>query len=247
MKISDQQLSAFIDNELSASEAEAVRSAIAEDETLCDRLAALSMVDHYVKQAAEEATRQPMPDRITALFEEPAEQPSSKVVAFPAGARRHRVFSGLALAASVALIALVGVKIAPVGESNANDQWAAVSDVLDTQLSGGVYQAGGQVVRPQLAFYNHQGQFCRQLERETSGNREALIACKTNDQWQIKAQQPIEADATNGGEYQTASAGKPLTSKLDEMIEGAPLNRTQEQQAIENQWLNNVTQGVGNE
>ena len=76
MKISDQQLSAFIDNELSASEADAVRSAIAKDESLCDRLAALSMVDHYVKQAAEEAIRQPMPDRITALFEEPAEQPS---------------------------------------------------------------------------------------------------------------------------------------------------------------------------
>ena len=149
MKISDQQLSAFIDNELSASEAEAVRSAIAEDETLCDRLAALSMVDHYVKQAAEEATRQPMPDRITALFEEPAEQPSSKVVAFPAGARRHRVFSGLALAASVALIALVGVKIAPVGESNANDQWAAVSDVLDTQLSGGVYQGTAEQIKKQ--------------------------------------------------------------------------------------------------
>ncbi|MDG6099563.1 hypothetical protein EXU34_19065 [Alteromonas sp. ZYF713] len=246
MKISDQQLSAFIDNELSASEAEAVRSAIAEDESLCDRLAALSIVDHYVKQAAEEATRQPMPERITALFEAPAEQ-SSNVVAFPAGARRHRVFSGLALAASVALIALIGVKVAPVGETNANDQWAAVSDVLDTKISGQVYQADDQIVRPQLAFYNQQDQLCRQLERQIAGTREALIACKTNDQWQIKAKQVIGADLIDSGEYQTASAGKLLTTQLDQMIKGTPLNRKQEQQAIENQWLNNATQGVDND
>ena len=246
MKISDQQLSAFIDNELSASEADAVRSAIAEDETLCDRLAALSMVDHYVKQAAEEATRQPIPERITALFEAPAEQ-SSNVVELPARTRPQRLFSGLALAASVALIALVGVNVAPPGVSNANDQWAAVSDVLDTQLSGEAYQVGGQVVRPQLAFYNQQGQLCRQLEREIAGTQEALIACKVSDQWQIKAKQLIQADSTGGGEYQTASAAKPLTSKLDELIEGAPLNRKQEQLAIKNQWLNNVTQGVDNE
>ena len=49
MKIDDQTLSAFLDNELPANEMEAIRNAIAEDEQLALRLAELSEVDMLVK------------------------------------------------------------------------------------------------------------------------------------------------------------------------------------------------------
>ena len=61
MKISDEQLSAFLDNELDDEQMALVRDAIAADETLCDRMATLSMVDHVVKRAAEQATTGPVP------------------------------------------------------------------------------------------------------------------------------------------------------------------------------------------
>ncbi len=44
MKITDEQLSAFLDNELDDEQMALVRDAIAADETLCVRMATLSMV-----------------------------------------------------------------------------------------------------------------------------------------------------------------------------------------------------------
>ena len=49
MKVSDEMLSAFLDGELSSSDMDNVRDAIAENVAIADRLAALAEVDMVVK------------------------------------------------------------------------------------------------------------------------------------------------------------------------------------------------------
>ena len=59
--ITDDMLSAFLDNALSAGDMERVRDAMAQDLALADRLAELAQVDMVVKKAADVATRRPLP------------------------------------------------------------------------------------------------------------------------------------------------------------------------------------------
>ena len=66
--ITDDMLSAFLDNALSAGDMERVRDAMAQDLALADRLAELAQVDMVVKKAADVATRRPLPAAVVHLL-----------------------------------------------------------------------------------------------------------------------------------------------------------------------------------
>jgi len=245
MKITDEQLSAFLDNELDEQQMSRVRDAIAQDDTLCDRLAALSMVDHVVKTAAEQATNSPVPAHLEALCD--AEQESNvasfvrcktqnadqKTVAQGSNVRWLR---GMAMAASVALVGLLGWQQLMDGQSSGNSEWQQVAAVLDSQTSGQAYQAGVQTVMPQLSFLNKDGALCRQFTVTGTERYDAMIACKLEGSWQQRAAVALDKPVGQLGEYQTAASVTELDNVLDEIMQGAPLNREQEQNAIQTNW-----------
>ena len=72
MTISDEMLCAFLDAELSDDDMEYVRTAIASDLALSDRLASLAQVDMMVKAAADAATQKPLPNSVVALLADDA-------------------------------------------------------------------------------------------------------------------------------------------------------------------------------
>lgn len=235
MKITDQQLSAFLDAELPEPDMERVREALAEDDSVTDRLAELARVDALVAAAYTRIDQQPMPASVEALLENPPAQ----VVAFPrqnnfprAGVRSW-LQPPVAMAAS--LVLAIGVGIALSLQPGADRDWQSVAQVLDSSRSG-IAQAlpGGGEVKPQLTFIDHRGDVCRQFQqRFGDGRREAAIACRRDGSWQAVERAPLTG--ADSELYQTASANDVLASALDRMLAEGPFDAATETRLIQQQ------------
>lgn len=69
MKISDEQLSAFLDQELTGPEMDAIREAIRFDASLADRLALLASADAMLRRHASAIDATPMPEAVLQLLQ----------------------------------------------------------------------------------------------------------------------------------------------------------------------------------
>lgn len=250
MKISDEMLSAFLDAELDQAEMEAVRVALETNDELVMRMAELSEVDQWVVAHAQQIDQTDVPATVTSLARQidakheaiqatKIEGHANKVVHI---SKWRKAVASLntpySLAAGVALVVTVGL----VNLSQQGNNPGLASDVvaaLDHSLSGDTrYISDGSNVTAQLSFANHQGQFCRQYKMTDETSQTSYIACKQDGIWQPVAQATAKR-ASGSNDYQTAASHKELDAAIDSMISGAPLDRTQEQQAIVNDWLNN--------
>lgn len=276
MILTDEKLSAFLDGELDAVEMEMVREAIAQDATVSDRLAALADVDRVVKAAAEKATAVALPEEIVALLSDASEAPVSDVnsvnegVAEPSAkssstenitpfvskANISRGSSGtqttwrtpFAIAASVAVLAGLVLFNQQGAETTQPSHWANVSSVLDSNLTGeSTTFESGVTVTPQLSFLNTDFNYCRQAKIASQDELNVMIACKDSQGSWMLAASKLDELGGNTGEYQTASSAKLLEDELNKMMASAPLNREQEQNAIEATWLAEKAEGVNDE
>lgn len=276
MILTDEKLSAFLDGELDAVEMEMVREAIAQDATVSDRLAALADVDRVVKAAAEKATAVALPEEIVALLSDASEAPVSDVnsvnegVAEPSAkssstenitpfvskAKISRGSSGtqttwrtpFAIAASVAVLAGLVLFNQQGADTTQPSHWANVSSVLDSNLTGeSTTFESGVTVTPQLSFLNTDFNYCRQAKIASQDELNVMIACKDSQGSWMLAASKLDELGGNTGEYQTASSAKLLEDELNKMMASAPLNREQEQNAIEATWLAEKAEGVNDE
>ncbi len=245
MSITDEQLSAFLDTELSNAEMDAIRDQLMEDESLADRLAELALVDELVAASAKQIDARPIPQTITALLQEPSvtEEPSveekpatAQIITFPFWKRVQKTLQQpIAMAASVALVIGFGMSQMLNHNSDSND-WSAVAKVLDVAPSGVVQVATtGAEVKPRLSFQNHSGEYCRQFDLKNEQGQSENIACRQNGQWQVTAS--IVSEKNQSGDYQTASGSSALDEILEEMIAGDVFNKNAEADAITNNWL----------
>jgi hypothetical protein len=234
MKINDETLSAFLDSELSETEMEQVRFALETDDDLVMRLAELSEVDSLVKAHAQQMDDQPYS---AALSQTLAKLETNNVVQLSKWQQvKQATNKGLAIAASVAIVFGIATTSYLQTQDNPNLVAKNIATALDTQLStDAMTQADGRVFKASLSFANHNNELCRQYEMTNENNTQVAIACKTAQGWQVKAQQQQD-NSSNGAQYQTAAKHGALEQVIDQMINGQPLNRNQEQQAIAQQW-----------
>ncbi|WP_372762727.1 anti-sigma factor [Pseudoalteromonas sp.] len=236
MKISDETLSAFLDSELLETEMEQVRLALETDDDLVMRLAELSEVDSLVKAHAYSIDESPYS---AALSQTMAKLETNNVVQLSAWQRlKHSTNKGLAIAASIAIVFGIATTsyLQTQYQGNANLVANNIATALDTQLSSdAITQADGSVFKANLSFANNNDQLCRQYEMSNNQHTQVAIACKTAQGWQVKAQLQ-QSNSSNGSQYQTASKHAALDDMIDQMINGQPLNRNQEQHAIAQQW-----------
>lgn len=241
MKINDETLSAFLDGELPAAEMEQVRSQLAEDPTLADRLAELSAVDELVSQYAHAIDRRPLPQGLQQLLEEGGSQPqSAQVIAFPLWRRARQALNrqtGIAAAVALAL----GFGLAQVTENPGSQQtgsWEPIAQRLEALPSGtSETLPDGREITPRITFVNREGEYCRQYRVTGPEESSENIACRTQQAdmgWQQRAsvRQPNAAP----GSYQTASGGSLLDSALDEMMVGGVIEPSREKQLIQQDW-----------
>ncbi|MDX5442111.1 MAG: hypothetical protein LPK15_16890 [Alteromonadaceae bacterium] len=237
MNITDEVLSAFLDNELSEPEMNAVRDQIALDPALADRLAELASVDAELQRHYGAIDQQPMPDGVTRLLAQAApENRPDNVVVFPWW-RRLKEHSGKAVAAAV----VAGFAMTQWLGSPAVDDpaWPSIAQALEQQPSGQAYEVGSDTtVMPRLTFRSQAGDWCRQFRVDQPAASSENVACRdASGTWQAVARAEVEPYQP-GQTYQTASGGQAMDDTLDQLMAGPALSPQDEQQLLQDGWDN---------
>lgn len=248
-EITDEALSAFLDAELDDEQMEQVRECIATDEHLVSRLEELASADKLIAEHYAKINQRPLPETLQKMLDElpddAPETPSDKVVklslwqSFKQSSKQSSK-QKLAMVASVALVAGISLsqlyltKPAQQNSAFTMANWPSISQALNIEPSSKIMNLAGNQLQAKLSFKNKQGQYCRQFEISNQTQIQNNIACKVDGSWQLLAS--FYQPSTSQAEYQTVSANGALKQAVDNMAQGAFLNRQAEQQAIKNDW-----------
>ncbi|OFE12963.1 hypothetical protein PHACT_07270 [Pseudohongiella acticola] len=262
MNISDEKLGAFLDRELPDHEMNAINIAVANDNTLAARLAALASADALLKRHASALDSRPMPDGVLTLLQAEADESALSATA----AQTHkdsattdnvvpmsrwqekRQSAGqwfnrhVALAAGIALVVgFTGGQFLDDADRDATGSMMAmtldsdVSNALDTQVSGEALIIDDATrIQSRFSFVDTNARRCRQFVLQQNGHSSENIACHTQQGWELIAS--VVATGANAGEYQTASGNSMLDSALDAMMTGNALSLDKENELISRQW-----------
>jgi negative regulator of sigma E activity len=244
MNITDEQLSAFLDAELSETEMEFIREQLIEDENLANRLAELAIVDELVVKAYSTIDAEALPQSITQLLSndslpketERQETPAAilqnaRIIEFPLWRKiRSNMTQYAAIAASVMLVIGFGMKHIIPG-----DDWQNIAQVLETQTSGVEKIIDDTYIKPRLTFINKNGNYCRQFDLHNTKSASANIACRQNNEWQLISS--ISLDKTQEtANYKTATNNSALDELIDEMAVGEYFDAQAEADVINKHW-----------
>lgn len=244
MNTTDETLSAFLDNELTEADMEAVRDQLAADPSLADRLAELATVDAELQAHYSLIDDRPLPESVTRMLEgvpsRNAAPGKENVVSFPwwrttQWRRSMRGHAGkVAAAAMIAGVALMQWSDTPL---DGDPAWPAVTQVLDSQPSGEIYQVSHQAsLTPRLTFRNQAGEWCRQFRLESADAASEQIACRSKaGGWEQVARAELEPSSESGN-YQTASGGNILDETLDRIMANSPIGPDKESALLEQLW-----------
>lgn len=235
MNITDEMLSAFLDNELGEPELNAVRDQLALDPALADRLAELASVDTRLQRHYGAIDEQPMPYSVTRLLDQPAPKArADNVVAFPLW-RRLKEHSAKAIAAAV----VAGFAMTQWLGSPAVDDpaWSSIAQALEQRPSGRAHAVtSGATLTPRLTFQNQAGDWCRQFRIDQPAKSSEHIACRDGSgSWQAVARIDVEPSPAMDT-YQTANGGRALDNRLDRMMVGQPVDPGEERALIDDRW-----------
>ncbi|EGF91854.1 hypothetical protein ABI_02860 [Asticcacaulis biprosthecium C19] len=249
MTISDEVLNAYLDGELEAGDMEAVDRALATDETVVARLAALAEADRaYISELAAIDAR-PLPSGLDDLLADPVPESGARVLAFPGKARWDRLrpyFVPTAAAASITAIIGFGVGFAVgPGSGAVADPFTALSRgttpviaMLDERESGQIVDIGhGMSAQVRLTFPAADGNLCREFDVQSPKAAAAGIACRSDKGWDIRLAARQSAPAQGTGYVTAASADDPVFGRaVEALMAGDPLDGEAETAAIKNGW-----------
>lgn len=229
MTVSDEQLAAYADGELSELEAAQVRRAVAADPALARQLEQLEALKSVLSAHFDPVLTQPVPDRLTAPI-----AAAAKVVDLGAvrAARRGwlqqpavRFGSLAALAAALVMVIFIGRGSEPVGAGYAPAELAAA---LGEGLSGQKAADGTKLL---LSFRDNSGNACRAF----SGQGQSGIACHDAKGWKL-----VKTGAAGGGsgsEYQQAgSEDAAIMAAAQDMAAGDAMTPEEEAAARQAGW-----------
>jgi negative regulator of sigma E activity len=254
----DALLSAYLDGELPAREAEKLEMRLADDPLLASRLAAMRTADQATRKLYARIDELPMPQHVLDLLKEDGadvggDAHESNVIAFPRRGIRQFVQMPVALAASVALAAgflLSGLVSRESGTgSGVPDLYAGaipngseLHRLLETGQGPATQTlASGADGRVILTFQAEDGDYCRQFQLDAGSGSMHALACRRDDgAWRMETASYADS-AAPGGLYQQASGAAPAA--LDAAVEALmgdrePLDPRQESLLISNSWRN---------
>jgi negative regulator of sigma E activity len=258
--ITDEDLSAFVDNELPAEQAQDIRRALVGNSDLQKRLENLAMTGSVLSSAYNSINESPIPSSVLELLEANSPESSAEdpaVIPFKRTRQISRSQSALtgttAIAASVALIVGLGFgSFLPNQRQSADnnreyevagriDPSNPFHQVLESTPSAGLYAIDGDeniVASPILTFQTAEGVYCREYRITFSDRTQHGVACREENLWNVVlAATDIYIEASDS-EYLTASDqfGSLIGSHIDQMIATEPFSREQENRAIAGKW-----------
>jgi len=257
MTFEDEVVIAYVDGELDASVARRLEKAAAADPGLARRIAAHQAVKVGLAEAFAPALQEAAPDRLVSLITRasPPSRPADvvdltkvrKARAAASGrwatamaqlkAQPPRAWGGLAAVLLLGVFTVSGLwpRTPPlfVERGGTLDAGPGLASALDAQLADP--NASGLAVRAGLSFRDHAGDYCRTFQARQDGGV-AGLACNTGGQWRLRM--TLARPEAPANQYRMAASDTPpeLMTLVSGLIEGAPLDRAQEQAAVRARW-----------
>jgi len=232
MSITQEQIAAYADGELTGEEIAAVEAAIAADPALARKVEAHRALKARLSAHFAPIADQAVPAHLAALLTAPPAQ-SAEVVSFAAArqqrglaplVRRWAPIAGPALAASL-ILALWQPWQTRTPEGYAGGELAAA---LDTQLAAA--QTSGAVTRVLVSFEREGGDLCRAYRSGEAGG----IACRDTTGWKIERQFALGGAAA--GQFRQAGSEAELMAAAQDMATGDALDADAERAAKARGW-----------
>lgn len=253
-KVTDEQLSAFLDGALPEEDMAFVAAAIEEDESLAERLAELGDVDTSVRALFESSGETPIRretlDLIDAAIPDEAQeiQIEDNVVSLKpkTTAKQANNWWPQAVAASVALvIGLTGGSYLTTEKTTENQFAQMIGSVqassplysaLSSGISGEPVIFQGQTLTPTASFATSGG-FCREFELSDATTNSRNIACTAGDSWTVVASVAADNTDTAQSAYSPASSSAAVIDQMIlALIQGDILSQEDEQKLISSGW-----------
>lgn len=236
--ISDEMLSAYLDNELSGAELTAVEQALAAQPAVANRLATLKLVNELAKGQSHVMDAQPMPAAVLQLLgSEEAKPEKAPVLSLLLHRAQTLAPRSLALAASLVLTVGLSLVLLTQYQEQQNNQSAltAYSEILDTVASGTKVTTDNLELTPRFTFVSRANTVCRLYQIDTATSSSNNIACRDGDNWIL--QTTIATATLNLEQYLPASnlEGQ-IDTVLDELMLDKPLTSDQEKALINRNW-----------
>ena len=249
----DEQLSAYLDGEVSEAERALIEQKLASDPDAAKRLEQLRGADHAYTGGTEINTA-PMSEGLAALATrlnaEPGSAAGETVVPLRTARswfqtlREHRAIAAcaamvsgfLAMQASVGSLQMASTDLPGDGIVVASSE---LFNVFQRGASGDPQSIGdGQTATPQFTFASDNGAPCRVVDVTSDTRSGRMVGCKTDETWSIQVASFRDVSDTSAGPFQTATGGPDpvIEAYLDEVMPGQPLTQAEESLAISNGW-----------
>lgn len=241
--ISNEQLSAYLDQELSGVELTAVEQALAAQPEVAKRLATLKLVNELAKGQARVIDAEPVPATVLQLLAgahstaRPDKAPVLKLLAQRVQKLPLRASGSLALAASLVLAVGLSFILFTESRQGISDQstLAAYTDILDTVASGSTITTDSFALTPRFTFVSRENTVCRLYQLETAASSTDNIACREGEDWTLHTTAVTSAQDVDA--YLPASnTGEALDTVLDNLMLDAPLTLEQETALMNQNW-----------
>lgn len=253
MTYTDEELNAFLDNQLEEHQMKSIRESLIEDHLLSERFENLVFVDSLVQSSYATIDSKPLPQGIVNILSEKIDLETAN---HSSGGLQNifAIVSNRSFYATMGLLLAFGFWGLNIG-SNVN-QRQIVSPVLISGLvdpdsplhatleevpsavSTTIDQLGDQVLTPVLTFISDKGQYCREIILHTSAASSRSVACRQNNQqWNVELSS-LQKNQVLENNYSTASSISPnaFEQYVNQMIEDEPFSPEYELELIKNSW-----------
>jgi anti-sigma-K factor RskA len=220
MSYDRETIGAYVDGELDEIRRRRIEAALKDDPELARQVEAERRLRDALQARFAPIAEQPVPERLVAAVRDGA-----KVAPF---APKRTRWVPVAIAASIAAVAVVGLQLRPGNDPNLAT--GPLAQALETQLASA--QSADAPVRIGFTFKARDGSWCRTFEQRTASG----VACRSAEGWQVRRS---ESGTSQTGDYRQAGSPE-IAAAAQEMAADAPLDAKAEQAVVRGGWAVNT-------
>ena len=250
MKLPDETVMAYVDDELDAESRARVEAAMAADPEVRAQLQAQIDLRARLRASYDPVLSEPVPARLLQALGQPPAAPSARIADLasvratkqerPQAPERWSLPQFAAIAASLIIGVLIGQRVlhSPRGDAFATrDGQLVASGLLDEALTQQLAsnQSDTAPVHIGLTYRDDSGALCRTFGLTRDGT-DAGIACRSGDAWRVETL--THAGPTYAATYRAAASELPdaVRRAVEANISGEPLDAEAERAAQRSGW-----------